>query len=232
MTPFLDERTLQRCVDGELSEAEQQTLLQQLEGSPAAWREVALAFIEHQLWSQASHKYAHEPPPPQAATQAPSPQLHPERSWLRNTVLAASTLLAIGLGYMGGSQRYWPSGSSSGSSRTITQKPPVLEQTQIASVTKPSEPKRDRRTLTPVMQVEVMPEGENAQPITLPVYDAEDLSKYGPWVPPQLPPDVLQHLKDQGVQIQQEPRFYSMPNDQNRQLVVPVNTVKFLQPVQ
>ena len=53
MTHFLDERTLQRCLDGELSEDEQHLLLRQLDRSPDGWRVVALAFFEHQLWTQA-----------------------------------------------------------------------------------------------------------------------------------------------------------------------------------
>ena len=82
------------------------------------------------------------------------------------------------------------------------------------------------------MQVQVIPEGDNAQPITLPVYDADELAAFGPWTPPQLPAEVLQRLKDQGVQVQQESRFYSVPNEQNRKLVVPVNTVRFHQQLQ
>lgn len=236
MTQRLDERTLQRCVDGELSEADQQALLRQLDHSPTGWRELALAFLEHQLWSQAGRAYVHEPDSPQAA-KTPEPAPRPDHSWIRNTVLAASTLLAVGLGYLGGSQRFWPGGSSSASPRTIAQQPASVPQTELASVTKrvpiQAAAPPARRTLTPVMQVQVMmPEGQNAQPITLPVYDAEDLEKYGPWTPPQLSAEVLQRLKDQGVQVQQEPRYYSVPNDQNRKWVVPVNTLQFHQPVQ
>lgn len=232
MTPFFDERTLQRCVDSELSETEQQALLRQLDCSPTGWRELALAFLEHQLWSQAGHDYVHQPASPQAATEVPEPDPRPDRNWLRNTVLAASTLLAVGLGYVGGSQRFWPGGGSSSSPRTITQQSAPADQTQLASVTIPTAPRPARRTLTPVMQVQVRSNGQDSPPITLPVYDAEDLEKYGPWTPPQLSAEVLQRLKDQGVQVQQKPRFYSVPNAQNRKWVVPVNTIQFRQPLQ
>jgi len=231
MTQSLDERTLQRCADGELSEAEQQALLRQLDRSPTGWRELALAFIEHQLWTQTGRAYVHEPAPPAAVEVA---EAHPraDRSWLRSTVLAASTLLAVGLGYLGGSQRFWSGGSSSATPRTITQQPAPAPQTQLASVTKPPVPRPARRTLTPVMQVQVRSDGQDSPPITLPVYDAEELEKYGPWTPPQLSAEVLQRLKDQGVQVQQEPRYYSVPNTQNRKWVMPVNTIQFRQPVQ
>jgi len=39
-----------RMVDGELSEAEQRSLLQRLEESPAGWRELALAYVEASVW--------------------------------------------------------------------------------------------------------------------------------------------------------------------------------------
>ncbi len=233
MTDILNELTRQRCIDGELSEAEQQALLRQLERNPAGWRELALGFLEHQLWSQAGQDYLHEPAPPQATTEVPEPSPRPDRSWLSNTVLAACTLLAVGLGYLGGSQRFWsasPPTSSTGT--TITQQPNPIEPAQMAGVVEPFVPPLARRTLTPVMQVQVRPNGQDSPPITLPVYDAEDLEKYGPWTPPQLSAEVLQHLKDQGIQVQQEPRYYAVPNPQNRKWVVPVNTIQFRQPVQ
>ncbi len=236
MTHILDELTRQRCVDGELNEAEQQALLRQLERNPAGWREVALGFMEHQLWSTAGHDWVHEPAPPQAATDFLDPPPRPDRSWVRNTMLAASTLVAVGLGYLGGSQRFWPGESSSASPRTITQQSAPVEQTQLASVTIPTgsrpAPHPARRAPTPVMQVQVASDGQGSPPITLPVYDAEELEKYGPWTPPQLSAEVLQRLKDQGVQVQQEPRFYPVPNTQNRNWVVPVNTIQLRQSVQ
>ncbi len=238
MTHILDEQTLQRCVDGELSAAEQQALLRQLERSPAGWREVALAFIEHQLWAQAGHDYLHEPSPPQAVAETPEPPVRADRSRLRNVMLVASTLLAVGLGYVGGSRSFWSGGASPSTSVVTSQKPDNSQHKDMAlASTNPQVPprlekKRDRRTLIPVMQVEVIPEGQNAQPIKLPVYDADELAACGPWTPPQLPADVLQRLKDQGVQVQQESHFYSVPNKQNRKLIVPVNTVRFHQPLQ
>lgn len=236
MTPLLDERTLQRCVDGELSEADQQALLRQLDRSPTGWRELALAFLEHQLWSQAGRAYVQEPAAPRAAPEESTLAPRPDRSWLSNTVLAACTLLAIGLGYLGGSQRFWPGGSVPTSPRVITQQPAPVPPTELAGVTIPlptqSVPRPAHRTLTPVMQVQVMSDGQDSHPITLPVYDAEDLERYGPWTPPQLSAEVLQHYKDQGIQVQQEPRYYSVPNDQNRKWVMPVNTIQFRQTVQ
>lgn len=229
MTHFLDERTLQRCLDGELSEDEQHALLRQLDRSPDGWRVVALAFFEHQLWTQAGRDYIHEPPPPVVAPADPEPETRRDHSWLRHTALAACTLIAVGLGYLGGTQRYWPGRSSSGSTPSM-----ALTPTPPPSVEESRGSGEDLalRGPAPVTHVQVMPSGENARPIMLPVYDAEELQKHGPLTRPQLSAEVLQNLHDQGVQVEQESHFYPMLNSQNRKLVVPVNTIQFHQPLQ
>ena len=132
MTQPLDERTLQRCVDGELNEAEQQALLSLLDRSLTGWRELALAFIEQQLWTQAGQAYVQEPPPPQAVTQSPEPQVAPDRSWLRNTVMVATTLIAVGLGYIGGSRSFWSGGTNRSTASTTTSKPSPMQHTEVA----------------------------------------------------------------------------------------------------
>ena len=49
----LDERLLDRLVDGELADDERRELLLQLEKNPDGWRRCALAFLEAQTWRQA-----------------------------------------------------------------------------------------------------------------------------------------------------------------------------------
>ncbi len=48
----LDEQVLDRLVDGELSESEQQEVLRQLEAHPENWRRLALAFLEALMWKR------------------------------------------------------------------------------------------------------------------------------------------------------------------------------------
>lgn len=52
MISQIDERRLQRLVDGEMSTAERCEFLESLDASPDAWRSVALAFIEEQILSR------------------------------------------------------------------------------------------------------------------------------------------------------------------------------------
>ena len=49
----VDERTMMRLVDGELSGAERIAVIKRLENQPDGWRDCALAFIEDGAWQQA-----------------------------------------------------------------------------------------------------------------------------------------------------------------------------------
>ncbi|MFO0956895.1 MAG: hypothetical protein U0800_05435 [Isosphaeraceae bacterium] len=46
----IDDRTIDRLVDGELADDERRALLASLEQAPGEWRRVALAFLEEQSW--------------------------------------------------------------------------------------------------------------------------------------------------------------------------------------
>lgn len=50
------ELDIQRCIDGQMPEADQQALLRKLEGLPDGWRKLSLAFVENQVWSQVIEK--------------------------------------------------------------------------------------------------------------------------------------------------------------------------------
>jgi anti-sigma factor RsiW len=200
MTHILDELTLQRCIDGELSEAEQQALLRQLERNPAGWREVALGFMEHQLWSVAGHDWVHEPAAPQVSPREATPA-RTHAGWLRNTALMASTLLAIGLGYVGGNRSFWSSPST----------PPVVQGS--------SHPGQSLGAAT------AMVSHQNDQ---FPAPESTD----GDRLIPRLSVEDRQRLEDQGYQIREEPSYYTVPIDNNRRLVVPVNTVHVRQQLQ
>ncbi|MFO1008333.1 MAG: hypothetical protein U0929_20405 [Planctomycetaceae bacterium] len=231
MTHFLDERTLQRCLDGELSEDEQHALLRQLDRSPDGWRVVALAFFEHQLWTQAGRDYIYEPPPPVVAPADPEPETRRDHSWLRHTALAACTLIAVGLGYLGGTQRFWPGGSSSTPSPSMALAP---QPDSMFEKDRSKQPivQAPRKRWPPAQYVRVMPSDENSRSFSVPAYDAEALKQIGSLPQPQLSEEAMQNLRDQGFQVEQESHLYEMPNTQNRKLVVPFNTIQFRQPLQ
>jgi len=86
MKPITDEQ-LDRLVDGELTSEQRHKLLTQLEDceeKKGAWRRVALAFLESQLFREALGDFSL--PPAQKETPKPQPQvssLPRKRKWLR-----------------------------------------------------------------------------------------------------------------------------------------------------
>ncbi len=236
MSYDLDEHTVQRCVDGELNEVEQQALLCQLERTPAGWRAVALAFIEHQVWSQAGLDFVRTPAASTASEPSQGQPLRVRGSWLRSTALVASTLVAIGLGYLGGSRK----DSSRSTDSPLALAPSLKFPTQNVSTNggrpNPVEAvpssRRDRSGLTPVMQVELIPEGTDSRPIPMAVYDGKDIQQYEDWMTPRLSTTDRQDIEEQGFQVFEEPFYYTVPIDNHRHLVVPVNTIRVRQQLQ
>lgn len=210
MSEHLNERLLQRCVDGEMSETEQQEFLRSLDRSPSGWRDLALAYVEQQLWSQAGRAWVDEPEPV-AALDSVTPPNRPV-NWLRSTVLVASSLLAVGLGYLGGS--YWRPNSANPSSLAASSLPPSV---QLANQNV-RESRAAGKIDSSVMRVE-MP-GQTGEAVSLPVYDIADLVPN--WSDPEVRNDQ-QNLKDRGIRLNSRPKFYTVPVDDRRQLVFPVH---------
>lgn len=210
MNEHLNERLLQRCVDGEMSETEQQEFLRSLDRTPSGWRELALAYVEQQLWSQAGRAWIDEPEPAAALDSVTPPGR--AASWLRSTVLVASSLLAVGLGYLGGT--YWRPGSASspdlaGSTSRESGQLAAAPSVQIS----PASPSG-----TPVVQVAIP--GQSGQAVALPVYDVEDLVPA--WSDPAFTSDQ-QNLRDRGIRLDGRPKYVTVPVDDRRQLVLPVH---------
>lgn len=209
MNDHVNERLLQRCVDGEMSETEQQEFLRSLEHSPTGWRDLALAYVEQQLWSQAGRAWVDEPEPTAAPDSVPLPNR--AASWLRSTVLVASSLLAVGLGYLGGT--YWRPDSVGSPNLAGTSR---ANSSELAV----SIPERTQHSLgkigSSVVQVE-MP-GPAGEAVTLPVYDVEDLVPN--WSDPEVR-NYQQNLRDQGMRFDSRPNFYTVPVDDRHQLVFP-----------
>ncbi len=107
-SPPVDADTLDRLVDGELSEGPRRQLLESLDQTPGGWRACALAFLEAQAWRtelRSTAAVAQRPPTPSAASvpqiqQAPRElgRRPPSRIWRHRgslAAMAASFLLAL-----------------------------------------------------------------------------------------------------------------------------------------
>jgi hypothetical protein len=93
----VDDRLLDRLVDGELDEARRAALLQSLDTAPDGWKRCALAFLEAQAWQQAMRTS-----PVQARTPVFSATPTGRQMMLSRRVLglAAAVLIAFGIGFL------------------------------------------------------------------------------------------------------------------------------------
>jgi anti-sigma factor RsiW len=89
----LDDRLIDRLVDGALSESERRAVLSRLEGEPEAWRRCALAFLEAQAWREALGPVAAQVAP-QRRLPAPSEVKRRPRCLHRAPAAIAGGLLA------------------------------------------------------------------------------------------------------------------------------------------
>lgn len=204
MTPQVNELDFQRCVDGELSDIDQQALLSRLEQTPEGWRTLALAFVEQQVWGQGCRALVESSP---SSAQLPARGLVP--AWTRWLTMAVALAMAVGLGFAAGLQ------SRPG--------PVVADRSSGGPVGEPGP--GPQRTPQPVMNLEFVGNSESSPQMTIPVFDRQDL---GPdyWEEQELlPSDVRQALSQRGYDVRQQREFVSIPLDDGRQVAVPVDTV-------
>jgi hypothetical protein len=87
----IDERLLDRLVDGELDEAARAELLRSLDANPECWRQCALAFLEAQTWGGALNAPRQEIRPPR--------QIRPLRLGGQFAAIAAAVIVAFMTGF-------------------------------------------------------------------------------------------------------------------------------------
>lgn len=208
MNTSFSDLDLQRLIDGELSEQEQQSLLSALDAADD-WRRVALAFVEQQVWSQTWDEVPIEP----ASVRGVMPLRAPRERRLDWLALALTTVIAAGIGFFAGDQ---------------TNEPVTEREMSVAGATG-SDAAPGAVAITtpqPVMNVElVSSDPEAAEPLTIPVYDAS-VADFGFWdETPLIPDDLQEQLFRQGYDIHQAREFYRIPLDDGSEIALPVDTV-------
>jgi hypothetical protein len=91
-TPLIDDRLLDRLVDGELAEAQRAELLRLLAAEPDGWKRCAMAFLEAQAWGSALATARH-------AVHRRQPT-RPLRLMRQFTALAAAVAVAFMTGFV------------------------------------------------------------------------------------------------------------------------------------
>jgi hypothetical protein len=217
-----DDRRFDRLVDGELSESERKQLLRSLDQEPDGWRRCALAFLEAQTWREGFGALFR----PNRPAAAPVPRSVAAENWSVRKIgglvlaVAASFLLAFGLA------DYWHGGNG-----TV---PPRGDHTNLAG----------NQPVTPHSPVAPHVVGASPQLVSLPtagdgngamVIPATQRDRWDEgWlktVPSAMPPNVRQAFERTGHHVQRRQNLVSIPLDDGRVLVVPVEQME-IQPAE
>lgn len=231
---MLDELTLQRCVDGELSESEHHEFLVTVEKT-GSWRELALAFTEEQIWglsvaSNTGEILADAPTvvQPQAATTQKSP--------LRISVatLALGLLVALTSGLLVGD--IWRE----------SQTPTVVDNRPAKPPTQDLAPRQALPSNTGTVQQQQIPGPLNSAPpssqyvvdlmgsdgkmhqVKYPVYDSPDMVKQ---YRPQLPVSAEAELLRSGYQLRRRQQMRMVPQDNGGQILFSIELLR-AEPIQ
>ena len=218
----LDDLSLQRFVDGELSLPERQAVLARLDQHPQQWRRLALAYVEMQIWEEGfctadgeAARFAAK------ATAARAP------AWQPRTVLAMATslLVACALGtWIGTAWRSLPSAA-----------PQVAEGEAPEAKVQPSgdlvqdessAPQSDTAFRMLRLRFDEVAEG-SARTLDVPLIDSSQLRSGSYRYPaPAVPREVHDTLLGSGYQVNQSREFVPLRLEGGQQIMLPIDTVQ------
>jgi len=224
----MEDRLLDRLVDGELSAEEYAAVLRSLGDSPDGWRRCALAFLEAQAWQRELGMMGREAKSPTESAVAIRPTAATKR-WPLLLAVAASFLLAFGLGV--GMRPLAPTGSPT----------PVDGQLALDSI-RPSLP-GDQVDMTPSTGNFAAPavavpsgnvtfvmdhgDGSGSREVPVPVYDWSPESERRLSGQPLAPSSELQRAVQRfGHEVRTHKQFIPWETGDGRQVVFPVEQVE------
>ena len=252
----LDELTLQRLVDSELSHEQVRQLLAEVEFSddPTNWKRIALAFTENQMFERAFDQKESmdddtsmvvEIPKQPVTVQPQRPALPTRRanSWW-SAALAASLLLAAAVAYQVSDL------SPKVDDNSVVHSPPTVDSPTTVPDSRAIE-SFDRTTLASyepdhqlkAKDIEVASIGKHNS--SIPLYDIGRLNPeqmanlrgddrvareamFSQVLPKSFSPKVVQQLQQSGGMVDQNLEFISGRLDDGRSYVIPYRTIRFL----
>jgi hypothetical protein len=109
-TKPLDDRFIDRIVDGEMTPSELRTAIDLLDGEPDGWKRCALAFLEDRCWRE-SLRASEEPAMSLLAGQSlslpPVARTSTGRRWIRGPIAAAILAASFAMGWASHATRPW-----------------------------------------------------------------------------------------------------------------------------
>jgi hypothetical protein len=219
----LNDRLLERLVDGELSGAEYRTLLTELDQYPDGWRRCAMAFLEDQAWGREVRSARRQLDEPVVRPRVP-PSL---KTWKLGGMLtlasAASFLLAYLLAASFIQSRYTRLGPNS---NLVTSN--LVDRTGGTTADRPGEGSASNELDLPNSDLPlgeyVVNEGPNQ--IAMPIFAAEDprgrllLNERA-----SMPVEVMRGLQRSGYQVDRQ-RQWAVGGEADNSVLVPIEELQ------
>ncbi|TWU30290.1 hypothetical protein [Bythopirellula polymerisocia] len=206
-----DNSIFDRLADGELPADERRELLSSLDERTDGWRRCALALLEAQTWRKEFNSLVRTEAPPTAVQVAVAmPSQLPARP-VRVLVLAASTLLAFGLGW----SLHTQSDLQDISSYTVKTEVPAVDQLN-RKADLPAEKIHESRDAVTLVVRDV--EGRH-QRVQLPLMKASALGDQWTQGPSAVPADLRAGLQNRGLDVRRERRYAPLFFEQGKGLV-------------
>ena len=221
-----DRGMLDQLADGELPEAERRELLLKLDRVPGGWRACALGFLEAQCFQDALRRVARESArPPQ--TVVALPRRH--GAWARHVqtalAMAASFLVALGIGWWAGALRQGigPGGALPGPEANLAS---TAGEPGLGRPDRPGGPLRSLEPPgeAPTMTVALPGSPDRGDEIRLPVAERDrvDHSLLFPDAA-AFPADLREALRRSGYEVRQSRDLLPIPVQGGRHAVLPVD---------
>ena len=224
MSQQIDETRLQRLVDGALNEDERREFLVGLEERSEQWREVALAFVEEQIWrcEIAGVRRCDDARPSQTPCAAPATTSR--RTWVAVLALSVSLFAMLAAGFqLGGWQ-----------SRSQRIAAPIVDEVggdenETGTVDSPDPEIQDspwRGTDNLASNYRIVLPREEGQIVEMPVYEeAQFDTAFWDRVDPVVVEALNKRLSRRGYRADWQTEYLTGRLDDGRQLVVPWRTV-------
>lgn len=234
---YLTDQMLDRLVDGELAGDDYREVLARLELEPDGWRRCALAFLEAQAWNRdfaPAAKKAIDVPAATSSSAAASAAkpVGGDTHWLGLLLaMAASFLLAFGLGWGIGGGKENPSSPALGTMVDKPSAPPQKPAPQEPVPANPAELETTPVSTTNQGEITLLVDdgsGEQKQ-VQLPVVEvnsADDVARS--LGASALPAQLREALERSGHRVVRQQQIIPVELNDGRRLVMPVEEVRVM----
>lgn len=226
MSQQIDEIRLQRLVDGDLGENERHAFLAGLDEQPELWREVALAFVEEQVWRNEIAGDGHCNHATIGKAQNVAPVRTAGRPWVAALALSVSLIVMLVVGFQLGG---WQSRSQNVAGPIVDQTGGDENRTDSQVVDSPiPETREDLGSEIDSLESDfrIMLPHDEGQLVEMPLFEASEFDTAS-WESgdPMIVETLNRGLSRRGYRADWRTDYLTGRLDDGRQVVLPYRTV-------